>query len=95
MLTLYRTLLALRRSHPALAIGRYRPIAAEGDVLAYERRHGDERLLILLNLGSQDAPMPVVPAGARIMLSTLDASPAVERRSILLPDEGLILAFSA
>jgi alpha-glucosidase len=95
MLTLYRTLLALRRAHPALAIGRYHPVAAEGDVLAYERRHGAERLLVLLNLGAGEAPMPAVPNGARILLSTLDASPAIDRRPTLLPDEGLILALPA
>ena len=37
MLALYRSLIALRRREPALALGRYRPLPAEGDVLAYLR----------------------------------------------------------
>src|SRR5436190_4147568 len=30
---LYRRLIELRRTHPALAVGTYRPIVAEGDLL--------------------------------------------------------------
>ena len=41
ILSLYRQLLAVRRAHPALAIGDFALLDAEGDVLAYERRHGD------------------------------------------------------
>ena len=37
MLALYRALIALRRREPALAVGGYAPVAAEGDVLAYRR----------------------------------------------------------
>ena len=38
MLSLYRALIELRRSEPALAVGDYAPLAAEGPVLAYRRR---------------------------------------------------------
>ena len=94
MLTLYRDLLALRRAHPALAIGSYHAIAAEGDVLAFERRHGDERLLILLNLGAEDAGIPSESKKGRILLSTLGASLGVRGSDMLQPNEGLILALA-
>jgi alpha-glucosidase len=58
ILNLYRRLLALRRQHPALASGRYRPIEAEGDILTFIREQGGERLLVALNFG--DGPASAV-----------------------------------
>jgi alpha-glucosidase len=55
---LYRRLLALRRQHPALTIGRYRPIEAEGDVLAFLREQEGKRFLVALNFG--DGPAAAV-----------------------------------
>ena len=51
-LMLYRQLLELRRSHPALAIGDYEPITATGDLLAYVRHLHNQRFLIALNFGA-------------------------------------------
>jgi alpha-glucosidase len=58
---LYRRLLALRRQHPALATGLYRPIEAEGDVLAFLREQESERFLVALNFGDGPAAA-VLPA---------------------------------
>lgn len=71
MLALHRKLIALRRAHPALSIGRYRPIAAEGDLLVYVREHGHERFLVALNLGAEPASI-VVDGGmaGRVVAST-------------------------
>jgi alpha-glucosidase len=55
MLSLYRRLLALRRGNAALVAGTIENVAAHGDVLIYERRHLDQRLLIALNMGSENA----------------------------------------
>ncbi|MGE0775228.1 MAG: alpha-amylase family glycosyl hydrolase [Sphingomonadaceae bacterium] len=91
MLSLVRRLLMLRRAHEALSVGGMTMIECDGDVLAYERRVGSERLLVALNLGDTAAPLPM-PADAHadeLLLSTLTG------RSIdgcLLPDEGLILS---
>jgi alpha-glucosidase len=57
MLSLYRRLLALRRSERALAVGSYRPVPAGGSALAYRRRHGDRELLIALNLAGRPAEL--------------------------------------
>ncbi len=53
ILTLYRRLLRLRSAHPALAIGKYEPVAMSGDLLAYVRRAGNEAFLVALNLGEE------------------------------------------
>jgi alpha-glucosidase len=55
LLSLYRRLLALRRSEAALSIGAWLPVDAEGAVLAYLRTHGSERFLVALNLAPDDA----------------------------------------
>src|SRR5215204_6025164 len=69
MLALYRGLLALRRSEPALSVGAYVPIAATDRVLAYERRFHERRLLIVLNFSRQPLPFEMVD-GRGLLLST-------------------------
>ncbi len=59
MLSFYRRLITLRRAEPALAVGNYTPLVAQGDVLAYLRESGNSRFLVVLNLGH--APAVFVP----------------------------------
>jgi alpha-glucosidase len=95
ILTLYRRLIELRKRHLALSVGHYMAVEAEGDVLAYERRHRAERLLVVLNLGHQ-AHTTTMPSDSRgrVLLSThLDRGdvligPVVNLRA----DEGIIVA---
>ncbi len=94
-LVLHRRLLALRRAHPSLAVGDLALLDAGGDVLAFERRSGDERLLVALNLGhaSHELSLPSWAHRARPLLSTVEGEPAAAGdRIVLRPDEGLILA---
>jgi alpha-glucosidase len=97
MLTLYRSLIGLRRGEAALEVGRFEPVEADGDVLAYTRRSRNDEsdFLIALNLGSHlqvfhrrtDAPT------GTIALSThLDrAGERVERDLQLRADEGVVI----
>ncbi len=51
MLSLYRRLIRLRQSEPALKIGSYRPINTDPDMISYIREAEDQtRFLIVLNL---------------------------------------------
>jgi len=72
MLTLYHALIALRRASPALALGSYQPIAANGSVLAYIRAHDGARFLVALNLSDEPAALAFGGSGlkGRIRLST-------------------------
>ena len=94
MLHLYRRLLALRRRYAALSLGDFALVGAEGDVLAYERRAGDDRVLIALNLADRTRKFerPRWAAGYAVLLSTRfdDQAPA----GILRPNEGVLLAES-
>ncbi|HWI87566.1 MAG TPA: alpha-amylase family glycosyl hydrolase [Sphingomonas sp.] len=85
MLALYRALLRLRRAHPALAIGEMRSIEAEGDVLAYQRTHRGERIVVALNLSG--APQPVGGPPGRLLLSTAGGY----EPGMLAPNQGVIL----
>jgi alpha-glucosidase len=93
MLSLYRRLLALRRSEPALLIGTYVPIAATDGVLAYERNHAGRRLLIALNFTSEPQPVNMDRDPEKLLLSTyLDRSQQIPAPSIVLrAHEGVIV----
>jgi oligo-1,6-glucosidase/alpha-glucosidase len=90
MLALYRLLLAIRRSTPALFIGDYVSAVADENVLAYERRHEGDRLLIVLNMSSMPRRL-ILPSGTRqasLLASTL---PCRREGDMLDGNEGLIL----
>src|SRR4051794_9268050 len=81
-LSLYRTLIALRRDSPALVDGSQTLVDAGPGVLAYVREGEGERLLVALNFTSGEAPLPA----GRVVLSTGAAG------RVLGPDEGAIIA---
>jgi alpha-glucosidase len=99
ILALHRRLLKLRRVHPALAIGDYRPIAASGDLLLYRRVLGSERLLVALNLGADpiEADFAKNEVLGEIVLSTKgDRVGERIRNAVALRDnEGLVIALAA
>ena len=90
MLSLYRDLLRLRRSEPALSIGSFQLAGSADYVLAYERRYGESRILIALNLTGTERPISVPPG--QLLLSTLGTAPP---SGWLRPDEGVILRLGA
>ncbi len=94
-LVLHRRLLELRRAHSALATGAIAIVESDGDVLAYARGTGDERLVVALNLGDtpQTFTLPHWARAARPLLSTLaDPPPPAADRVALRPNEGMVLA---
>jgi len=65
--------LAARRAHLALSIGDFELLDVEGDVLAYERRHSAERLIVALNLGGRSHRLELADwaSDCRLLLSTV------------------------
>ena len=99
-LSLYRSLLALRRSEPALSVGSYRGLLSDETVLVFERRldGSGRRFVVVLNLGSQACDRTIAEAvGGEVLVSTgLDRCKEVVGETIHLgPDEGLVLGFAA
>jgi len=94
LLSLYRRLIALRRSSPALRQGAYRPVAATGDVLGYLREADGQRLLVALNLGAGEGAldMPVGMAGQVVLGTAGEREGEAACSSLRLrPNEGVIV----
>jgi alpha-glucosidase len=71
LLNLYRRLIALRRARPPLRQGRYRPLPAGGDSLAYLRESDDDRVLVALNFSANPAiiELPDDVSGRIVLIS--------------------------
>jgi alpha-glucosidase len=91
MLALYRALLLLRRSELALSVGSYETIDITDALLAYERRHGDRRLVIALNFSDQPQRPRFDTRRTRRLLSSELNAVGPDRIEELLPHEGWIL----
>ena len=94
ILGLYRDLIALRRARPVLQVGDYATVSAEDDVMVFERRLGEERIVVALNFSSETRQTTIGPvaSGARL-LSTAAGDDRRDLRSdlVLAPCEGVIV----
>ena len=92
LLLLYRALLQLRRSEPALSQADYDWITSEGEVLAYQRTAEDRTLVIVLNLSHQRVASPVKVFG-KVLISTdpLRQGMPVPENMMLEAHEGVII----
>ncbi|MFL5541881.1 MAG: alpha-amylase family glycosyl hydrolase, partial [Longimicrobiaceae bacterium] len=96
MLALHRRLIALRRAEPALSIGSWAPVDAEGDVLAYLREHEGSRFLVALDLGPEPASLPFDGAGEVVLSTDIDRKEdPVRGRVELRGDEGVVVRLAA
>jgi len=87
MHTLYRELLALRRQHEVLRRGTMEIADADGDLLRFDRRLGDEVITVLVNFGERQMSWPSDLSGARVLLSTDDRPD----RTVLAASESVVL----
>jgi alpha-glucosidase len=92
ILSLYRRLIDFRRRHSALSVGDYYPVTTDGDVLVYERRSGNERLIVALNLGHQERclSLPSNVKSLDVLLSTHEGLKGAVTDICLHSDEGII-----
>ena len=95
MLALYNQLIKVRRGEPALEVGRFEPLEADGNLLTYVRRDRESAFLVALNLGLQPQVVNFSKQASegRIALSTyLDRSGERLRGNLhLRPEEGLLV----
>ena len=98
LLSLYRRLIELRRAEPALSVGDYAALPAGDDLVAYMRKAGRRRLLIVLNFGARPRKFDLneLEAQAVLLLSThLDREQDKLGDELRLrPDEGVIVELS-
>jgi alpha-glucosidase len=92
---LYRNLLQLRKSSPALQVGMYTSVTtASPDCFAYTRTIQAESYLVILNFSSNETNITLQDSGrGKMVLSTyLDRTGEVDLRNLnLRGDEGLIV----
>ena len=94
MLSLYRRLLALRRTEPALHSGSITDVRADGSVLRFCRVDAGKAFQVLLNLGSDVATVST-PRGNVILTTLLDGDgAAVEGDLTIESGEGLLIALA-
>ncbi|HUO46960.1 MAG TPA: glycoside hydrolase family 13 protein [Acidimicrobiia bacterium] len=72
-------LTALRRRHPALVTGEWRPLPSRGEVLGFERRGEQERLAVFINRGKKTTA--TIPLQGRLVWG----EGAVAGRDVSLP----------
>ena len=89
MLAFYRGLLALRHRHAALVGGTIADVVADGDLLSYTRRDGDEGLRVILNFGS--APRRVELTGTVLLATRPDMAGTIHGAIQLGGDEGVVV----
>jgi alpha-glucosidase len=95
MLSLYRQLLELHSTEPALAVGSYIPVIATGELIAFIREANEKRFLIVLNLSP--APDYFIPENlslqGEIVLSTCADREliTIQDQIHLKSDEGMIV----
>jgi alpha-glucosidase len=96
MLTLYRRLIRLRQSHPALTEGVWRLLCVQGGAFVYLREADGRRLLVALNLSAEPHAILLRRSlrGGRVLLDThLERDgEAVGDEIDLRADEGVVIA---
>jgi alpha-glucosidase len=91
---LYRKLIQLRKDHPVLVGGKMSAITAEGNLLRYELAQGEERLLLLLNMGHEGV-MATAGTGNILLSTNLDREGEPVKRTVKVgASEGIVIAFA-
>lgn len=93
LLNWYRELLALRTAHPALHAGSL-TLAPAGEgtqakVLHYERRHGEDRVLVVANLGDLGVATKVPPRAEIVAAS--DPGTSIAGTSLTVPAHSAVV----
>jgi alpha-glucosidase len=90
---LYRRLIELRRQRAGLSVGAYLPLQAPAELLAYLRSFGEERYLVVLNLGHRSHLFMSAEAVGEVVVGTDRAREGerVDGRVALMGDDGLVI----
>jgi alpha-glucosidase len=94
MAALYRELIALRHTHPALRSDALEPVRAPADVVAFRRTSLDgETMLVALNLGASPQRLDDCGSGSVLLSTHLDREGVAFQETLeLRADEGLVVA---
>ena len=95
MLAFYHNLIALRKRQPAFQTGKYTPVFADKQLIAFIRENDLDRFLVVLNLSHRPAylrPKDEVFEGEIVLSSEPERTGLrVENTILLSGDEGIIV----
>jgi alpha-glucosidase len=91
LLSLYRQLIRVRRSEPALQGGDQVPVRSRNDILTYKRCSGREEILVALNTIHQPRKLEWRGSGQVLLSTYLDGQKRITAPVLLRPDEGIIV----
>ncbi len=95
LLSFYHRLIELRKLHCALTMGDAHVISATNDVLAYERSHDEERIIIALNFGPNDRALSFPGLNESfVLLSTYMDREGPTSEMMLRANEGAVFRLS-
>ena len=97
LIHLYRSLIALRKDHPALSRGSMQLVDTDHPhILSWLREHGDERLLVALNLSTQNQQISLDQDELEVALISTKGEPTgTGSLQVLRPNEGRIIRLRA
>jgi alpha-glucosidase len=90
MLSLYRKLIGLRKSHPTLISGKLNDLHIENSILHY-RRSGSEEIQVILNMTREENTVRTLPARVIMGTGIGREEQTINGLSTLQPAEGLVL----
>ena len=93
MLSLYKSLVKLRRATPALNVGSYKQVAANEDVFAFIREAGGQKFFVALNFTDKISKVAQGDLVGRVVFtSVLDqVGQSVAGALELRPNEGVVV----
>ncbi|HJV24701.1 MAG TPA: alpha-glucosidase [Aromatoleum sp.] len=96
----YRRLISIRKAHPVIVYGDYLPLFDDHPQLfAYERRLGDERIVVINNFSGEtvelDLPPELQGVAGDCLIHNYDVPPRLDARLALKPYESFAIAVRA
>jgi glycosidase len=94
MLSFYKSLLKLRKEHPALSLGEYELLRYEDGMIYFVRRDEFNKVLVALNFSGQSKSLDIeacLGTKAKLLLSTKQKSLEVGKVFTILTNEAMIL----
>lgn len=86
----YKKLISLRKKIPALTYGEYEKLEKNNDLIMYKRNNEDSSVVVYLNFGSKEEPIPVLE-DYKICLSSLRRIEEINSPLYLLPYEAIVM----
>lgn len=94
LLNMVRSIIQLRREHPALMVGVMEPLPSKDPIAAYRRTYHEENLYIIINFSNSPQQYPLPVSESECVFSTMmdECLPILGQGNVdLRPGEGVVL----